>query len=164
MPFFLPFLDALGGHPVICYTDTDVANAFPEGMSEKDARAQMRAFDHMLFRLPQDTNFSIAFLWVKGEEKFVDLWVQRQFPNYGAAAPMTTLITLRHPDAFPTDIWEDGNGCTWTRIVSGREAEHFLEVVNLYHELSPTGKIARYLEGDRPKLPEGFIAPWPNPS
>lgn len=161
MPFFTPFIAELSGHPVICYTDTDVAQTFPSGMTEGDARDEMRAFDNLLPRLPQDTNFSIAFLWTTGKAKFVDLWVQRQYPNYGPAAPMTTLLTLRHPDASPTDIWEDGNGCTWTRIVSGREAEHFLEVVELYHELSPTAQIDRYVGGERPRMPEGFIVPWP---
>lgn len=161
--FFRPFLTHISGRDLICYVDTDVRNMWPD-LSEESAKKMISEFaDGWRFHVqagdqdfvPDDTDYMIGFLWTDNTEVFVDLLLQRQFDTYGECGPMTTLQTFRSNGEM-VDPWEKGNACAWTRIVSGREAEHFLQIVRV-HE----GSIPDYLNGPRPDMPDGFIAPWP---
>lgn len=166
MPFYPPFLTTVGGKPFICYTDRDMDKHFPDGIRQEDARGKIAEFEqNWSFHanageqefVPDDTDFMIGFLWTDGQEIYVDVWLNRQLATYGECGPMKTLQSFRLNGEF-LDPWEKGNGCDWTNIVTGCEAEHRRLVMN-----TRGGSLDDYINGPRPEMPGGFIIPCMTP-
>ncbi|HSX42299.1 MAG TPA: hypothetical protein VLE93_03030 [Candidatus Saccharimonadales bacterium] len=161
--FYTPFVTKVGGKPFVCYTDKDMVHYFSAGIREENARNKIVEFESNWLLMhqrtetqfvPEDTDFMIAFLWTDKTEIYVDVWLNRQLASYGECGPMKTLQTFRVSGGY-IDPWEKGNGCDWTNIVTGREAEHRRAI------MGAGGTLEKYIKGPRPEMPEGFIVPWP---
>lgn len=111
MVFYNPFTMELGSIPAIVYPSKGAEAVFDrkdKGCVKKYLRG---LWDLHKGILSHDTEYAISILWNEGQNKMVDLWLNRKVEEYGFG-PLVEVRVFRNFDAYlPQPNAEEGHSC-----------------------------------------------------